>query len=212
MLNSEDKMENNKISVVVFDLGNVLIPFDYSIAIQKLESIEKGLGHHFMEYYRQHYELHRSFERGDLPEEKFIEKMLEVLKHKIDAEAFCKYYSHIFVENKDVSSLLPEIKKNYSLVLLSNTNSIHQKYGWGKYEFLKYFDKLILSHEVNAVKPEQKIYKAVESFTGKPSSEHIFIDDVFEYVEGAKKNGWDSVQFVSYEKLVHDLKSRKILK
>jgi len=56
----------------------------------------------------------------------------------------------------DVVALLPEIKKNYKLYLVSNTNSIHQKYGYQHYEFLKIFDKLFLSHEVGFVKPEKK--------------------------------------------------------
>ena len=34
----------NNYSVMIFDLGNVLIPFDYHIVIGKLEKIETGLG------------------------------------------------------------------------------------------------------------------------------------------------------------------------
>jgi HAD superfamily hydrolase (TIGR01509 family) len=113
--------------------------------------------------------------------------------------------------NEDVAGLLPELKKKYMLVLLSNTNSIHQKYGWNEYEFLKLFDKLILSHEVNALKPEPAIYKKVEAFTRKPPEEHIFIDDIEEYAESAKKAGWEAVWFKNYENLVEEFKERKIL-
>jgi len=138
--------------------------------------------------------------------------MLELVDHKIDAETFKKYYADIFSLNKDVISLLPILKTDYKLFLLSNTDSIHQKYGWQKYEFLKYFDKLILSHEVGAVKPEEKIYHAVEAASSFPSEEHFYIDDIQEYVDAAKKIGWDAVQFVDYQKLVSDLKKRNILK
>ena len=31
-----------------------------------------------------------------------------------------------------------------------------------------------------------------------------------EYVDAAKKIGWDAVQFINYEKLVNDLKERNI--
>jgi putative hydrolase of the HAD superfamily len=104
------------------------------------------------------------------------------------------------------------LKKDYKLFLLSNTDSIHQKYGWQKYEFLKYFDKLILSHEVRSVKPEEKIYRKVEEASGFPSEEHFYIDDIQEYVDAAINLGWDAVVFEGYEKLVRDLKDRKILK
>jgi glucose-1-phosphatase len=200
-----------KYSVIVFDLGNVLLPFDYSILTGKLSKIEKGLGENFLEYYKNNYSLHRSFEKGEISEADFIERMLQALGNKIDKETFCNYYSNIFKENKDVVSLLPGLKKNYIIVLLSNTNSIHEKYGWKDFEFLKYFDELFLSYKIGAYKPEEKIYKAVENFTKKPPSEHLFIDDIAEYADGAKKMGWDAVQFTGFEKLMNDLKEREIV-
>ncbi|MBZ0200782.1 MAG: HAD hydrolase-like protein, partial [Ignavibacteriaceae bacterium] len=180
---------NRNYSVIVFDLGNVLIPFDYSIAVDKLNKIESGLGDNFIKLYKDNYHLHRAFERGDMSEHEFIDSMLKLVDYKIDAETFCEYYSKIFAVNEDVAALLPVLKQKYTVVLLSNSNSIHQKYGYRHYEFFKHFDKLFLSHEVNAVKPEEKIYRTVEAYTKKPSDEHIFIDDVEEYTTGAKKIG-----------------------
>jgi epoxide hydrolase-like predicted phosphatase len=200
-----------KYSVVVFDLGNVLIPFDYSIIINRLNKIESGLGDKFYNLYKENYHVHREFESWKISTDDFIKIMLEWLDHKINREEFCELYSNIFAVNEDVAELLPEIKKKYKLVLLSNTNYIHQKYGWENYDFIKNFDKLVLSHEAGAIKPEEKIYRTVEAFTQLPSEEHIFIDDIEEYVNGAKQIGWDGIQFTGYENLVHELKKRKIL-
>ena len=197
-------------SVIVFDLGNVLLPFNYNIMLERLDKIEKNLGQKFLNFYQNNYNIHRAFEKGKLSEEEFINIMLDNLDYKLDRETFCNYYSKIFIENKDVTALLPEFKKNYSLVLLSNTNSIHKKYGWGDFNFIKYFDKLILSYEVRAYKPEEQIYKAVQDFTQKPSREHIFIDDVVEYSDTAKKLGWDAIHFTSYKNLVMEFKKREI--
>ena len=203
-------MSERKFSAIVFDLGNVLIPFDYSKAINKLNEVENGLGNRFYDFFKSNYNLHREFESGKISEKEFINKMLSIVDHKIDEKTFCKYYADIFSLNEDVISLLPIMKKNYKLFLLSNTDSIHKKYGWEKYDFLKYFDKLILSFEVGAVKPEEKIYREVEKASELPSSEHFFIDDIQEYVEGAKNVGWDAVQFIDYQKLINDLRERKI--
>ncbi|MEJ2105467.1 MAG: HAD-IA family hydrolase [Ignavibacteriaceae bacterium] len=159
-------MAERNFSAIVFDLGNVLIPFDYSKAINKLNEVENGLGNRFYEFFKSNYNLHRQFESGKISEKEFINKMLKIVDHKIDEITFCKYYADIFSLNEDVISLLPSLKKNYKLFLLSNTDSIHKKYGWEKYEFLKYFDKLILSFEIGAVKPEEKIYRAVEEASG----------------------------------------------
>ena len=205
-------MIKRKYSVIVFDLGNVLIPFDYNIFIEKFNGIEPGLGNKFIEYYRSNYSIHRDFERGFISEKEFISKMLCVIDNRIDTNTFCKYYADIFRVNKEVASLLPILKNNYKLFLLSNTDSIHQKYGWQQYDFLKHFDELILSHKIGAVKPEEKIYRAVEKSSGFPSEEHIFIDDVKEYVNAAKKLDWDGIHFINYNSLVEELKLRDILK
>jgi putative hydrolase of the HAD superfamily len=203
-------MSERKFSAIVFDLGNVLIPFDYSKAINKLNEVENGLGNRFYDFFKSNYNLHREFEIGKISEKEFINKILSIVDHKIDEKTFCKYYADIFSLNEDLISLLPTMKKNYKLFLLSNTDSIHKKYGWEKYDFLKNFDKLILSFEVGAVKPEEKIYREVEKASELPSSEHFFIDDIQEYVEGAKNVGWDAVQFIDYQKLINDLRERKI--
>jgi glucose-1-phosphatase len=200
-----------KYSVIVSDLGNVLIPFDYNIAYQRLENIETGLGQRFFDQYKENYDYHRSFERGEVSEEEFLTKLSGFINNKVDKKTLISVYSKIFNVNEDVASLLPGLKKKYKLVLLSNTNIVHQKYGWKEYSFLKNFDKLILSHEVGSVKPEEKIYRAVEDYTKLPSEEHIFIDDIFEYAEGAKKLGWDAIQFKSYKQLVDELRARKII-
>ncbi|MCW8809388.1 MAG: HAD family phosphatase, partial [Ignavibacteriaceae bacterium] len=195
-------MKNRKYSAIVFDLGNVLIPFDFKKALIKLDQVENGLGDRFNNFFKTNYNLHREFEKGKISDQDFIKRMLTIVDHKIDESTFCKYYADIFSLNEDVISLLPVLKKNYKLFLLSNTDSIHKKYGWEKYEFLKNFDRLILSFEVGSVKPEEKIYRTVEKASGFSSQEHLFIDDIQEYVDGSKNIGWDAVQFVNYQKLL----------
>jgi HAD superfamily hydrolase (TIGR01509 family) len=202
---------SEKFSVIVFDLGNVLLPFDYQRAVDKLNKVEKGLGEHFLKFYDANYEYHRAFERGDMSDREFTETMLSAIDHKIDEETFRKLYSDIFIENKEVVDLLPILKKNYTLVMLSNTNIIHYMYGWKDYDFIKEFDKLVVSYEAGANKPEEKIYRVVESFTGENSDRHFFIDDIAEYVEAAEKLGWEGIQFKGYRPLVTELINRGIL-
>jgi len=200
-----------KYSVIVFDLGNVLIPFDYNLMMNKLDAINPGLGKRFFDSYKNNYDVHRNFESGKLAHEKFIEQMLLWCENSIDEKIFCTYFSDIFTVNEDVASLLPKLKeKGYKLILLSNTNEIHREYGYKHYEFLNYFDKLFLSHQVGFVKPEPEIYKAVEEYTKAKPEEHIFIDDVLEYAEGAKSVGWDAIQFKNYEQLLNELKEKNI--
>lgn len=204
-------MKNRIYSVIVFDLGNVLIPFDYNKVINKLNSIKSGLGSSFYKKYKDNYHVHRKFETWELSNDQFLDIMIDWCEGAVSKEEFCHIYADLFSENQEVIDLLPKLKQNYKLVLLSNTNDIHKRYGWEKYNFIKYFDKLILSHEVNAVKPDEKIYKAVERYTQLKPEEHIFIDDIREYGLGAEKLGWDSIHFQGYDKLKEELTKRNIL-
>ncbi len=198
-------------SVIVFDLGNVLLPFDYSKQLNYFNGLKKGLGDKFTKLYHENYHVHREFESGLLSEEQYLDTMLTWLEYTVTVEQFCKIFSDIFTVNQNVVELIPLLKEKYKVVLLSNTNSIHKRYGYGHLDFLNWFDQIFLSHEIGAVKPEEKIYRTVESYTQKESSEHFLIDDIQEYVDGAKKCGWDGVQFTDYNKLVVDLKNREIL-
>ena len=200
-----------KYSVIVFDLGNVLLPFSFKDVIDKFEAIETGLGARFANFYKNNYEVHRKFERGEYSSEEFTEIMLNVLEHKVSKENFYEIYSGIFTVNEKLVALLPTLKRNHRLVVLSNTNAIHQRYGWGDREFLKYFEKLILSHEVGAVKPDEKIYKAVEAFTQEAPEEHLYVDDIMEYASAARALGWDAIQFVGNEELFLEFKRRGIV-
>lgn len=204
-------MSKRKYSAIVFDLGQVLLRFDYKYFVEKVNRHKAGIGERFLEHYTNNYDVHRDFEKGLISEKYFISRMLEYLDHTIDEETFCTYWSDIFSFNDDVIALLPVLKKNYKLYLISNTNSIHKKYGYQNYEFLKLFDKLILSHEVKFIKPEKEIYLEVEKVSGFPSEEHIFVDDILEYVDAAKSLGWDGIQFIGYDDLVMNFKTKEIL-
>lgn len=201
---------NKNISVVVFDLGMVLIPFDYNIMLKKLDIIDEGLGKRYYSKYKLNYDIYKEYEKWSISDDEFCDLNINWLENRLTKEEFKVMWSDIFLKETRLTSLLQRIKENYKLVLLSNTCHIHQKYGWEKYQFLKYFDKLILSHEVNAYKPMNEIYKAVENYTQRPPQEHLYIDDIFEYVEKANKLGWKTIHFIdeddTYNKIVDFLK------
>lgn len=201
----------NSYKVIVFDLGDVLLKVDSRRLIDKLNKVEAGLGERFHLLYFENYHIHCEYEKNNISREEFTDKMLSWLNYKISAEEFFHFYSDLFSPIDETINLLPLLKQKYQLVLLSNTNFIHQKYGWEKYEFLKYFDKMILSHEVGARKPENKIYKAVENFTGSYPSKHFFIDDLIDNVEAAKNMGWDAFQFTFTNSISEVLKKKQII-
>ncbi len=198
------------IKALVFDLGNVLINFDWKIAESRLNQIQSELGTSITKFLYENDSIIENLEKGKITEDEFLTTIKLKFQPSLDKETIAKIFSEIFWENKQLTKLLPELKKNYKLYLLSNTNIIHRKFGWEHYEFLKHFDKLFLSYEIGAVKPEIEIYNFVINSTQLSPDEVLYIDDIEEYVSAAKNLGWNALHFRSNEELFEDLRRMKI--
>ena len=200
-----------KYSVIVFDLGNVLLPFDYSDVIKGFNQIEEGLGMKFASYYRNNYEVHRKFERGEYTVEKFTEIMLDVLDRKMSKDVFYKVYSQIFTVNDKLVAVLPALNKNTfrsAVEYQRHPSGVWMEKLWIPQVFRQ--DGFI-SRGWRSQNSETEIYKTVEAFTKKAPQEHLYIDDILEYVSAARGLGWDAVQFVGNENLFDEFRKRGIL-
>ncbi len=201
------------IKAVVFDLGMVLIPFNYDFAVNRLNLLKPGSGEKVMDFVKNNYHHFRAFEAGKMGEDEFITMLMKAgeVEGIIEKEKFCYIYSEIFSINYDMVELLERLKQNYRLFLLSNTNSVHKKYGYENFKFLRNFEKLFLSHEVGFVKPDPQIYRAVENYSGLKPEEHLFIDDITDYAEGARNCGWSAIRFTNYNDLLNRLKENGVI-
>lgn len=195
------------IKAVVFDLGNVLINFDWSIAEKNLDRIKNNLGEKSRNYFKHHPELIISLEKGELSDTEFLDKCKEELEVTCANEYLAKIFSDIFTPNQELIDILPQLKQKVDLYLLSNTNSIHRDYGWGDYKFLSYFKRLFLSYEIGHVKPEKEIFQFVERELDLNKNEFIYIDDIIECVSLAENIGWNVIHFRNNKMLFADLSS-----
>ncbi len=189
------------IKAIVFDLGNVLIYFDWNLAIKNLEKIQAGLGKKTTQFLKSNQSLIHALECGHISQDDFLNEIKRNLDSSLSKEELAKIYSNIFWENLELTSILPLLRKSYKLYLLSNTNLIHRKYGWEQFHFLKYFDKLFLSYEIGHVKPEIEIYEYVINSIDYLPSEILYIDDIEEYVKRAESLGWHTIRYVNNEQL-----------
>ena len=84
-------------------------------------------------------------------------------------------------------------KKDYKLILLSNTNEIHIDYIKQNVAFFKdfknCFDSFYLSHEINLRKPNADIFEYVLKKEDLIAEECLFIDDTAENTEAAARLG-----------------------
>jgi glucose-1-phosphatase len=198
------------IKTVIFDLGKVLIPFDFSRGYRAMEKycdypaaeIPKRIGSTDL--------VHR-FETGLVEPRDFVEELSRVLDLRVTYQQFCEIWGSIFLPDLLVpESLVAAIGERYRLLVLSNTNAIHFAMVRRNYPVLRHFDDLVLSYEVKAMKPAPAIYQEAIARARCRPEECFYTDDIPAYVEGARRQGIDAVQFESCAQLERELAAREI--
>lgn len=196
------------IRAVFFDLGQVLVPFDLK---RGYLALAPHCPHPPEEIHRriQQADLVRPFEEGRIPPERFVREISKLLDLNVDYRRFCELWSSIFLPETLVSeSLVAGLARRYRLLLLSNTNAIHYEMIRERYPVMRHFHDAVLSYEVGALKPDDRIYQEALRRAGCPPEECFYTDDIAEYVEAARRHGFDAVQFQSAEQLERELKAR----
>jgi putative hydrolase of the HAD superfamily len=196
---------------VLFDLGKVLVHFDFKRAYCELEPM-CGYGAAEIPRRLAATGLVERLETGMIEPRPFVSAVSEALALRIGYDEFCRVFSCIFGEVLIPESLLEQLKQRYRLVLLSNTNALHFELLRDKYaHMLRHFDRLILSHEVRAMKPDPAIYRAAVEAAGCRPEECFYTDDIAKFVEAAREFGIDAVQFESSTQLEGELIKRGML-
>src|SRR5262245_27778998 len=141
------------IKTVLFDLGNVILPFDLTRLAGRLKpyskkSIDEIIGLLWSD------EVANSFETGLMaPQEYFAHAVKECEFEGLTYEKFVPIFNEIFVEDRAVVDLIARLRKKYRLGLISNTNAIHVGYVLQTYDSLKNFERLWFSNIERVRKP-----------------------------------------------------------
>ena len=198
------------IKTIIFDLGNVLIPFDFTRGYKGMEALS-GLPAAEIRRRIASTDLVHRFESGLIEPQDFVARIGELLETSLPYEKFAEIWSSIFLPPTLVTEEIVEaLHRNYRLLVLSNTNAIHFEMVRETYPLLRHFDGFTLSHEVKAMKPDPRIYAAVLA-EARCAPEHCFYtDDIAAYVEAGRQHGIDAVQFQSREQLEAEMRSRGI--
>lgn len=195
---------------LIFDLGNVIVPFDFTHAYRRFEELT-GMTPEQQRARIAATGLVPKLETGLIEPEDFVDKLTRELGAPMTYGEFRDLWVSIFHHETLIpESLFVALKNRYRLVLLSNTNAIHFDMIRETYPHLGHFDHWVLSHEVKAMKPSPAIYAAAIEHARANPEECFFTDDIPEYVAGARAAGIDAEQFLGYEKLLSDLRARGV--
>jgi len=87
--------------------------------------------------------------------------------------------------------MLEELRKDYRIFILSNTNELHEECfeqmvpGYDKFSSL--FEKAYYSHRIGCRKPDRGSFEIVLNDSGIRAEETLFVDDLAVNVSAAKK-------------------------
>lgn len=176
----------------IFDIGNVLIPFDFNRAIRRIASqcatpidtLPIGAKH-----------LTERYESGQIGRAEFLNQVTALLGYTGTHADFVAAWEDIFEENCAMTDLVGKLHRRYPLYLLSNTSDIHADYFEAKYPVFQRFSGAVYSHLAGCSKPGQPIFEiAIRQFDVEPG-ETVFIDDLAPNVAAADAAGFHAIQY-----------------
>jgi len=132
------------IKAVIFDLGRVIVPFDFKRGYVKLEAL-CGIPAADIPKRLSSTDLVQRFESGRIEARDFVREFSGHLNLETTYERFCEIWSSVFLPETLVGEdLLRGIARNYRLILLSNTNVIHFEMIRRNYALLRHFHSCVL--------------------------------------------------------------------
>lgn len=195
---------------IIFDMGRVLIDFDFRPGYRVLAESCPHAAARIPELIAST-SLVRRLETGRLQPRAFFEELRELLSLRVDYDAFCGIWNGIFDSVLIPESILSGLAARYRLLLLSNTNALHfqlvrERYPW----LLRHFHGFVLSYEIHAMKPDPAIYQAAVESAGCLPGECFYTDDIPAFVDAGKAAGLDAAVFENVGQLRGELSARGI--
>lgn len=190
---------------LIFDLGGVILDLSIDHTLQAFSTLS-GID------LRKVSELYTSpgfetYEKGMMTDDDFRDYVREVFSVQCSTSEIDACWNAM-LRGFPIAKLqlLQKLKEDYSVFLLSNTNSIHIKHmnqvmlpalNLPPIPLEGYFHRAYYSHIMKKRKPNADIFQQVLNENGLLAEQTLFLDDNLPNVEGAKQLGIKTVHVVA---------------
>lgn len=201
-----------KKEVVIFDLGGVLIDWNPRYLYRKFFSTESEVSW-FLEHvctseWNEQQDAGRSFE----------EATLELVARFPDHEPAIRAWYGRWAETiqgpiAGTVEVLRALREQQQHRLYALTNWSAETFPWARqnFDFLSWFEGIVVSGEEKTLKPRPEFYKILLDRYRVDPATAVFIDDNIKNIEGAKRVGIDGIHFTDPDRLRMELSERGIL-
>lgn len=204
-------MTKTHIKAIIFDLGAVLINWDPKLLYRKMFADEKEMNYFLEEVCPM--EWNATLDAGY----SFAQGVQDRIELYPDYEPYIRAWHERWPEmvegaiNGTVTILEQLIKEGYTVFALSNWSAETYPLVAAQFEFLQWFEHVVLSGQEKVIKPNPEIYHRLLNRIEYSPEECLFIDDSKPNIEAANALGIQTIHFTSPQALATTLKDRQIL-
>jgi putative hydrolase of the HAD superfamily len=192
---------------LIFDAGGVFVPHDNEVLLALLAS--RCMTDGALDRIRAAHHDPR-VGAGEIAVSQVHRRLVDELGYNGDWEVFLKDWSSHLGVDPEMLALMTALAGENRVLVFSNTNAEH----WARVAemcgvALDRFE-LFLSHEIGAVKPDLHAFALVAERAGIEPGRCLFIDDMAENVEAARRAGFQAEQFTGQAALESLLETRGV--
>lgn len=196
---------------IVFDLGGVLIDWDRRYLYRKMFNGRTAEMAYFLDNVCT-LAWNSELDAGRPFVEAIAAKIAEFPEYEPYITAYHTRWPEMVMGSiPSTVAILSELRQaGYPTAALSNwpaeTFSIVKQ----QFDFLNWFDEVVISGDVGVVKPNPPIYQILLERIGRKPQDCVFIDDVLNNIQAAKQLGFRVIHFQSPAQLRSDLSKLRI--
>ena len=202
----------NRLDAVVFDLGGVLIDWNPRYLYRSLFDGDHDAMERFLaEVCTPDWNAQQDGGRTWL-------EAVEVLSAQFpEQRALIRAYDERWEETlggpiEATVQILADLRRTgVGLAALSNWSAEKFPFARARYDFLGWFDTIVVSGEVGMIKPDPRIFEHLLEVSGLEPRSTVFIDDSKANVQAAADLGMTAIEFQDPDTLRRDLESMRLL-
>ncbi len=197
--------------VIVFDLGKVLVDFDFSIAAQNLAARSALAPAAFYEFMTRS-PLLLQYETGLITNERFFQGISEGTGYSGSFDEFALTFADIFSPIDEMIQLHGQLRaRRIPTYIFSNTNDLAIAHIRRTYPFFAHFDGYVYSYEHRVMKPDPRLYEALERMAGRRGRQILYLDDRRENTDAGQARGWQVIHHQTPHQTINILRRIGIL-
>lgn len=194
------------INTIVFDIGRVLIEFewwDYIYAMFDKETADTVTRAMWATHYW------HELDRGVLSVDEIVELFYSAApEYKAEIKQTFDRVGECVKRREWAIPYIESLKeRGYRVLYLSNFSEYVMDSNRGALDFMEYMDGGVISCDEKVIKPDPEIYKRLIAKYDLVPAECLFIDDHDDNVEAARELGMHAIVFKNYEQMLSDVEA-----